>query len=245
MIRYMPWIVAPFLALAACDSDSDSDTTDTTGGDSSDTADTNVTPGTSAVTGVNTNVTVTTPTRNAGCDNTDVDNANHGAKYPWGGATINGTTYTCDRCPNGLADFQGKWRAHGFAADGETPDYSKGGDATTDDAEVLFIDGNTWYSQLHDQQEGKSVETRGWFFCSQKPEHPNEHLFWYTIEAKPEGQLGATSGEYNESDVILSQGGDKKLIAWYDTVGGASSASIGYCKIGTVSNGQTCNNPFE
>ena len=243
MKRYMPWIAVPFFALAACDSDDGNTTTpdgttDTTGSDT-------VTPGTSAVTGVNTNVTVTAPTRNANCDNTEVDNGNNGAKYPWGGLTVDGTAYTCNRCPTGLADFQGKWRAHGFADDQVTPDYDKGNDADTGDAEVLFIDGNTWYSHLSDHQDQKSVETRGWFVCTQQPEHPNEHLFWVTLQAVPEGTLGANNGDINESDVILSSGSDKKLIAWYDSTTSEQNVQIGYCKIGTSSGGQTCNDPFE
>lgn len=247
MKRYMPWIAIPFFALAACDSDDGNngtpDATDTTGGDTG--ADT-VTPGTSALTGVNTNVTVTAPTRNPNCDSTEVDNGNNGTKYPWGGLTVDGTAYTCNKCPTGLADFQGKWRAHGFQdADETQPDYTKGGDADTGDAEVLYIDGNTWYSHLHDHQEMKSVETRGWFVCTQQPEHPNEHLYWVTLQAVPEGTLGANNGDINESDVILSSGGDKKLIAWYDSTTSEQNVQIGYCKIGTSSGGQTCNDPFE
>jgi len=248
MKRYIPFMFVPFVALAACGDDA---TTTTPDGDATMTPDgetageTVVTPGTSALTGVNTNVTVTTPTRNANCDSTEVDNGNNGAKYPWGGLTANEKNYTCNRCPTGLADFQGMWRAHGFAADESTPDYDKGSDAATGDAEILFIDGNTWYSNFHDEQEGKSVETRGWFVCTQQPEQANEHLYWVTLSAVPEGTLGANNGDINESDVILSQGTDKKLIAWYDAVGGNTSASIGYCKIGTSSGGKTCNNPFQ
>ncbi len=246
MKRYMPFMFVPFVAFAACDSDdttkADADAAVTPDGD---TAAETVNPGTSALTGVNTNVQVTTPTRNANCDNGEVDNGNNGAKYPWGGLNADGKDFTCNRCPTGIVDFQGEWRAHGFAADETTPDYTKGSDAGTGDAEILFIDGNTWYSHFHDQQEGKSVETRGWFLCTQQPEHPNEHIFWVTLQAVPAGNLGANNGDINESDVILSSGTDKKLIAWYDEVGGNTSAQIGYCKIGTSSGGQTCNNPFE
>ena len=243
MKRAMRWIFVPFFALVGCDSssggtDATSDA-DTTGGD------TTVAPGTSALTGVNTNVTVTAPTRNANCDNTEVDNGNNGAKYPWGGLTAGTTTYTCNKCPTGLADFQGKWRAHGYKADMTTPDYSKGADAATDDAEIFYVDGNTYYSHFHDQQEGKSVETRGWYVCTQQPEHAHEHIFWVTLEATPAGVLGSNAGDIGESDVILSQGSDKKLITWYDEVDGATSLQMGYCKIGTSSGSQTCNNPFE
>jgi len=244
MKRFMALVAVPFFALAACDSDSGggSDTTDTTGGDTNP-GDT--TPGTSALTGVSVNVQVNTPTPNAGCDATEVDQVQHGAKYPWGGLSAGGKAYTCNKCPTGLGDFQGKWRAHGFAADETTPDYDKGANADSDDAEALFIDGNTWYSHFHDQQAGQSVETRGWFFCSQQPEHPNEHLFWVTLQATPAGALDANAGDINESDVILSAGEDNRLIAWYDDVGGQTNVQIGYCKIGSVKDGKTCNDPFE
>lgn len=246
MKRFMPIMFVPFVAFAACDSDpetkADADATSTPDGD---TAQETVTPGTSALTGVDTNVTVTTPTPNAGCDQTKVDNGNNGAKYPFGGLEVGGKSYTCDKCPTGLKEFQGKWRAHGFAADETTPDYDLGSDASTGDAEILFIDGNTWYSQIHDKQLQQSVETRGWLLCSQKPEHPNEHLFWTTLSAVPAGTLGANNGDINESDVILSSGSDKVLIAWYDEVGGNTSVQIGYCKVGTSSGGKECNNPFE
>src|SRR5262249_23177232 len=119
MKRYMSLVVVPIFALAACgddnkgSSDSTSDTTadtshpDTSGGD---TTPGDGAPGTSALTGVSTNVQVTTPTPNAGCDATKVDNGVNGAKYPWGGLTAGGVSYTCNSCPTGLKDFQGKWR---------------------------------------------------------------------------------------------------------------------------------------
>jgi hypothetical protein len=247
MKRYMSLIVVPVFALAACGDDNGGGGTDTTGSDGTTSPDGETTspPGTSQLTGVNTNVQVTVPQRNANCDDSRVDNATHGARYPWGGLTAGERTFTCNRCPSGLGDFQGMWRAHGFAADQSTPDYNKGSDAANDDAELLFIDGNTWYSRLHDHQSGQSVETRGWFVCTQQPEHPNEHLFWVTLQATPAGVFGANAGDINESDVILSSGTDKKLIAWYDDVGGNTSVQIGYCKIGTQSGSQTCNNPFN
>ncbi len=246
MKRYMPWVVMPFLTLLGCDSD-DSNPSDTTGGDTTDTTggDTvpdTVTPGVSALTGVNTNVTVTEPTPNAGCAASEVDNGDHGASYPWGGLTAAGTSYTCNKCPSGLQDFQGMFRAHGFAADETTPDYDKGADASSDDAELLYIDGNTFYFKLYDKQTNTTDEARGWFFCSQKPENNGEHLFWVVTD----GIQGAPQdGDINRTDVILSQGADRKLISYFDELTGQTNVQIGYCKIGTSSGGKTCNNPFE
>jgi hypothetical protein len=231
----------PFVALFGCDSD-DKKTTDTTADATGDVGAETSTPGVSPLTGVNTNVTVTTPTRNANCDDSKVDTGNHGAKYPWGGLTAGGMTFTCNKCPTGLADFQGMYRAHGFADDKTTPDYEKGGSAATGDAELLVIDGNTWYSKVYDKQSNTTQETRGWFFCSQKPEHPNEHLFWVNTEVvQGEAQVGGV----NRSDVILSQGTDRKLIFWFDELAGDTNVQIAYCKVGTTFNGKTCNNPFN
>jgi hypothetical protein len=241
-------MAVPALALAACGDDDTGGTTDATtqsDGTGSPDGEVNTPVGTSALTGVNTNVSVNTPTANPSCPANEVDNGSKGIKYPWGGLTADGKNYTCNKCPTGLADFQGMWRSHGFGADEATPDYSKGGDADIDDAEIFYIDGNTWYSMFRDLQTNQTLETRGWFVCTQQPEHPNEHLFWVTLEAIPAGTFGANAGSIDESDVILSQGSDKKLIFWYDSVGGNTGIQIGYCKIGTTSNGQTCNNPFE
>jgi len=106
MKRYMPFMFVPFVALAACDSDDTSTTdTDATSQPDGDTAQETVAPGTSALTGVNTNVQVTTPTANPNCDSSEVDNGNNGAKYPWGGLNADGTDFTCNKCPTGLADL--------------------------------------------------------------------------------------------------------------------------------------------
>ena len=63
------------------------------------------------------------------------------------------------------------------------------------DAEIFYVDGNTWYDMFSDHQTQQTLVTRGWFFCTQKPEHPNEHLFWMTTEADPAGTFGATSDD--------------------------------------------------
>lgn len=253
MIRYMPWIAAPFFALAACDSDSgSSDTTDTTGGDTT-TGDTNVPAGTSALTGVNTNVTVTAPTRNAACDNGEVDNANHGAKYPWGGLTVGTTNYTCNACPGGLEALQGQWRFFLFDND-DNEDYTS--PAASDYAEVVYIDGNTWYTKIYDSQASpKTVEARGYYACLQQPEHPNKHLLWVTLEATPTGAQGWSAGEAFGSDVPLIGGASGKdwRAYWYNdprdtnadfnkTTGGDDEKP--YCQFGSSAGGKTCSNPF-
>lgn len=249
MKRIMPWVVMPLLAsfpLVACDSDDGNnntgDTTDTTQpGDTTDTTQ----PGVSALTGVNTNVTVTPPTPNASCDASEVDTGTHGSTYPWGGLSAGGSSYTCNKCPSGLQDFQGSFRAHGYAEDETTPDYDKGNSAATGDAEILFIDGNTWYSKLYLKDGDITEEKRGYFFCSQQPEHPNEHLFWVITEVVDDGGSGLEAGDVLRTDVILSQGTDRKLIYWFRDLTGQLYDQFGYCKIGTQAEGKTCNNPFN
>lgn len=221
------------------DSTTGTDSTSDTG-PGSDTTASSISP----CTGVETAVNVTTPTPNPSCDPNEIDRGPFGfVNYPWGGLSAGGKTWTCNKCPGGIRDFQGKWRAHGFTPDGEI-DYSLGSDAGPDDAEILFIDGNTFYNRIYDRQEGQTVELRGWFFCGQQPEQANEHLFWVVLDAVPDGTWGYTAGTVFESDVILSWANDRKLITWFDDLGASTSADIGYCQIGTSAGGQFCNDPF-
>lgn len=247
MKRIMPWVVMPLLAsfpLVACDSDdgekdTTSDTTDTSQpGDTTDTTQ----PGVSALTGVNTNVTVTTPTPNASCNAEAVDTGTHGAKYPWGGLTAGDTSFTCNKCPAGLPNFSGRWRAHGYVDNSDEPDYSKG--STASEAEIFYIDGNTWYSHWV-KPDGTEFEVRGWFFCSQQPEHPNEHYFWKSLETVPASALGGDIPEVYRSNVKLDAGGDRVLFEWFYELTGTTLYQTGYCRIGTTYNGQNCNDPFN
>lgn len=242
MKRFMPWVVTPFLALAACDSDEGNNNTDTT--DTTQPSDTNDTtqPGVSALTGVNTNVTVTTPTPNASCAADEVDTGDYGATYPWGGLTAGGVSYTCNRCPSGLESLQGRWRAHGWAEDEVTPDYTIG--SQSDEGEVLYIDGNTWYSHWV-KPDGTEFEVRGWFLCSQQPEHPNEHYFWVSLEAVPASALGNDVKAIYRSNVKLDAGVNNVLFEWFNELTGSGLYQTGYCKIGTERGGVECNNPFE
>lgn len=135
---------------------------------------------------------------------------------------------------------------HGFAADDVTPDLSIGSDLTTD-ADVLYVDGNTWYRRQYDQETRTSVETRGWYMCSQQPEHPNEHLFWKVILGEPDGALGVSTCDVLETDVVLPAGQNRILMAWYKQLGGSVAPQVGYCRIGSEEEflGRPCNDPFE
>lgn len=247
MKRIMPWVVMPLLAsfpLVACDSDdgekdTTSDTSDTSQpGDTTDTTQ----PGVSALTGVNTNVTVTTPTPNASCNAGAVDTGTHGAKYPWGGLTAGSSNFTCNKCPGGIDSLQGRWRAHGWQEDKITPDYEIG--SQSNEGEILYIDGNTWYSHWV-KPDGTEFEVRGWYMCSQQPEHPNEHLFWVSLEAVPSSALGNEVKSIYRSNVKLDAGINNMLFEWFNELTGSGLYQTGYCKIGTERGGVTCNNPFE
>lgn len=195
----------------------------------------------SALTGVYTDVSVTAPPRNPLCHDSSIDSRVHGARYPWAGLEVAGILYTCNRCPTGLETLQGRFRAHGYAEDNETPDFSEGGDAATGDADLLEVDGNTWHRKRYGPASRQLIESRGWFFCSQQPEHPNEHLFWVSTEvvAGP-GAVGDTA----RSDVVLSAGRDRHLISWFAEVDGSLFYQSSYCRIGTAQNGKVCTDPF-
>ncbi|MCC6619713.1 MAG: hypothetical protein IT385_00570 [Deltaproteobacteria bacterium] len=247
--------IVPFM-LIGCGDDGDggSDTTTTTS--TTDTS-TDTTPGVSPVTGVNTNLNITNPNpTNSGCDGSTAQTNTTGAKYPWGGLTVSGTNYTCNGCPFGYGVAQGMYRLHGFADENGDPcnpedagceaDYTTP-DAATDLAEILYFDGNTWYSKYKDVKAAggpQTVESRGYYFCSMKPENPNAHVFWYTTDAEPEGTLGANTGDIKRSDVILGTAANL-LIFWFDGLTGETGNQYKYCRLGEVDTyGNTCANPF-
>ena len=261
MKRFMPLFLAPALAISACDSDggTTNNTTDTststdtsTGGDTNtgggDTGPSTDTGGggsatQSELTGVETNVSVTPVTPNASCDASEVDNTDHGATYPFGGLEVEGTSYTCNKCPNGNKELQGSWRTHGWKADNEDEvDYSIGSEAT--DANVLLVDGNTFSYEVR-QTDGANYIARGYYVCTQKPEHPNEHIFWQVVETEPANVLGTPDvpGLWR-TDVVLNSGPDNILLFWFAALTGDQQYSLGYCRVGSTVGDQTCNNPL-
>ncbi|MFO0747687.1 MAG: hypothetical protein U1F43_18780 [Myxococcota bacterium] len=256
MKRLQYLLVAPFF-LIACgdDTGSGTDATNTTNGDTS-TGD--VAPGTSALTGVNTNVTKTNPNpTNANCDLSTAINNTSGAKYPWGGLTVSGRTYTCNGCPNGYAIAQGEYRAHGFSDSNGAACAAQGDDCTsdfsfpnpdTDLAEYFAFDGNTWKRQYHDVKGNKQATANGWYFCGMKPEGPQAHVVWYTLSASGDADIAAKD-QIVESDVILGSENDIHIF-WFDDVNAINGTTPGiafdYCKIGTSDpNGVACDNPFK
>ncbi|MFO0747625.1 MAG: hypothetical protein U1F43_18445 [Myxococcota bacterium] len=256
MRRYaMTSAVAALLAIGACSDDKT--TTDTSTGDTTSTTDTTTDTSTTDTTGGNTSaVTGVTkpanpkaePTPNAGCatsDNLSYE-ATAGFTYPWEGATVDGTTYTCDGCKTGDSKLQGQWRVHGFVnADGTGDMDYDFPDPATDYAETLFVDGNTWVSHIKDVKASSEGTVRGFYFCSQKPEMATQHLFWIVTASddadKPVGYVF-------ETDVVLSAGGDNLILDWYDEPGSVGNQDFQYCRLGTKNGDnaeQTCTNPFQ
>ena len=254
--------LALVLSLTAACNDSGSgtpdttDTTDTTANDTttSDTQTTNATEttvatdtdtgevaaGTSPLTGVNTNVTVTEPTPNAACATADHPSAaTGGAEYPWGGLTVGTTAYTCNGCPDGLPELQGSWRLHGFQdpPNDETPDYNYP-DPATKGAFELLVDGNTFMVRDSDPSAGTDVVSRGWYFCSQKPENDHKYLYWVDL-----GKSGADA--ITRTDTVLTDGTNNLLLFFFaNAVSGTESLPYPLCRLGTTRNGQTCDDPF-
>ncbi|TNF30734.1 MAG: hypothetical protein EP329_13415 [Deltaproteobacteria bacterium] len=234
---HLAWAFAALFLVAACGDDGGGTTTDTTNGTDTVTTDTNTNANTSSVTGVSSEgVTCTEPTPAAGCTGANSDASNVGFEYPWCGLTAGSTTYTCQGCPMGRLNFQGKYRAvkDGLASPPvlDFDNYK----------ETLFIDGNTFSIHIVDDSGGVTTG-KGWFMCAEKPEQLNEHTYWMFTEASsPDGAW--TAGTVLESDHIIVQGTDQAVISWYDSVGAQTYVDLEYCRIGSQLSGVECTDPF-
>ncbi len=255
-LRRLSFACLSATGLLACNDDGGTTTTDatdaTTQGDTAsevvatttDTGPTDtVTPtGTSALTGVKWDVPgITAPTPNAACATAGTQVlTSTGVTYPWGGLTAGGTTYTCNGCPQGHPDMQGRWRVHGFEeTDLNNVDYSFYSDSTKDRAVDMFVDGNTFMFTENDETALQTVTvSRGWYFCSMKPENGAQHLFWTNLDAQ-----GVNSDTY-ETDVVLAQGGNNVAWFFFHELGGDKGIWYAFCRIGSTANGTTCNDPF-
>jgi hypothetical protein len=248
--------LASLLGFAACDSDSDGDgvsaNPDVPGDTTSAVGTTQVakpagvsfcTSGTatkSDVTCVETAVAVGPVTPDAACDAASIIRLEGGLGYPWGGATIGAKSFTCNGCPNGLPELQGRWRAHGFVPDTDDMDY-RYPDAKTDLATVLFVDGNTFYAAEADARDGSSWQSRGFYFCGMKPESGGKHIYWADLDAR-----GAIVN-WTRTEPILSRGPDNLLIKYFNSatdLGDPTGFNYPYCRIGSSRDGQICNSPF-
>lgn len=250
MQRFFPLIIL----LAACGPDDETKTDATTPTTTAtDTASPNDTTGsqTSQLTGVTTPASPDPePTANAGCAGaTNLTYApTEGLAYPWQGLDLGAKDYTCNGCKSGDPNLQGSWRVHGFANPDGTGDMDYDHpDALTDYGETLKIDGNTFEVHIRDatQPEGERDSIyRGWYFCSQKPEQNNEHLYWVVTEVDDGEQ---TVGTVIETDVVLTGGANNINMYWYEAPGAPQSLNLQYCRVGTTNpdnNAQICNAPF-
>lgn len=196
----------------------------------------------SGITGVETNASVTEPTQNPACFSGDSVVDHNGLGYPWGGANLADTSFTCNGCPNGLPVLQGRFRLHGFKPNSDEVDYSEP-NPVTDYASVLFVDGNTFYVATHDAREGKSTWSSGYYFCSMKAENGAKHLYWQDLDSAKAENVGG----WTRTDTILSQGsGNNLLIKFFDTVDTSNGGGLNYpyCRIGSSTDGQVCFDPF-
>ncbi len=196
----------------------------------------------SGITGVETNVQVTAPTPNEACFIGDSVISSSGPAYPFGGATIAGTTFTCNGCPNGVPEMQGRYRVHGFAENSDSVDYSIP-DPSVGRADVLFVDGNTFYYGTHNPVTQQSFQSKGYFFCSMKAENSGKHLYWNDLEASDPQAIG----NWTRTDVVLSQSGGKNILLWYfdsPSTSDSGSVDVPYCRIGSTTDGQVCTDPF-
>jgi hypothetical protein len=183
------------------------------------------------------------PARHADCAAPD-SNA-YGPSYPWQGFTVSGTTYSCNRCPNGRKEIQGHWRAV-FDDTDPTVLYEK--DPTY--RERVIFNGNQFSMRLNGQDLGQSVDAtiEGWYFCGQKPEADNETVFFIVTSAAPDNAFAYETGYVFTSDLLTSDGGGGLLWAWYSgivTVAGSSwGGTAPYCLIGTMVGDKPCVDPF-
>lgn len=244
--------IAGLLAVAGCDSDGTTPSGDSGGDTPAAVGTTQVrkpagvsfcTSGTgtkSAVTCVETAVAVGPVTPDSACDPAQITTLAGGLGYPWGGATVGAKSFTCNGCPNGLPELQGRWRAHGFVDDSDEPDY-RYPDAKTDLATVLFVDGNTFYAAEADARDGSSWQSRGFYFCGMKPESGGKHIYWADLDAS-----GAIVN-WTRTDPILSSGPDNLLIKFFNSatnLGDTTGFNYGYCRLDSSRGGQVCNSPF-
>ncbi len=194
----------------------------------------------SDVTCVETNVSADPVTPNASCDPATIIALEGALTYPWGGAEVGAKSFTCNGCPNGLPELQGEFRAHGFVDDSDEPDY-RYPDTKTDYATVLYVEGNTFYTATYDARAQRAGETRGFYFCSMKPENNAKHLYWADLDAN-----GAITN-WTRTDVVLTQGVDNLLLKFFNSATDLSDTTgfnYAYCRIGSSRGGQTCNSPF-
>jgi len=198
----------------------------------------------SALTCVETDVGVTPVTPNPQCAEADSEFPNPGGlTYPFGGLTVGGTSYTCNGCPNGHPDIQGRWRFHmmGRQENPDLVDYTLP-DPVTDYAQVLFVDGNTFYWGVRDVQEQRTAQHRGYYFCSMRTENSAKHIYWVFTDSDESDSVSRIL----RTDTILSGGSNNFLFSIFDSpTGGSEFQNFYYCRFGSSKDGHTCGDPMD
>lgn len=186
--------------------------------------------------------TCTEPTRSPTCTGPSYQATNAFA-YPWCGSSNGSDTYTCNGCPDGHPLLQGRFRAMGFC-DAMAGDPDVDTPVPSDFAELLFIEGNTWYARIKNGSNNSDYEARGWYFCSEQPENSNAHLFWVTTEVITDTSGTAQVGDTIRTDVPLDAGDGPLLFYFNELMGSDAGVNATYCKIGETVNGEECYDPF-
>ncbi len=174
------------------------------------------------------------------------DEGVYGTVIPWNGLDYEGKTYTCDECPGGIEQLQGTWRFYDCDPGVTVP-------ASSEYAEVLIFDGNTWTNRVAGTDLGQWVDatSTGFYFCSQKPENEKEVKVFVTQTMEPAGAWGRVVGDVWSSDIVGIETGMNDFLAWfYDGIATQETDDDWYfngcfCKVGDQLNGETCANPFS
>jgi len=206
----------------------------------------------SSVTGVRTDVEVSSVTPDPRCDAESVETGRFGATYPWGGYTHwdeDRTAFTCNRCPNGLSILQGSWTVIGRTDKGEgelDADLPDPGDWV----ETLRIDGNTYAIEMLDARSGEKWEYGGYYVCTQKPENGHDRVLWIPTRVVAAGPAGnqVSVGRAAVSDPPLASQDymGVVLLYWFrdGALTGGESLSMEYCRFGTDIDGKLCRDRF-
>lgn len=168
----------------------------------------------------------------------DPDLKIHGSQHvEWNGYETEGTTYTCNSCPGGVQDLQGRWRLVDFdTGDPEVP--LAGGDR-----EVLEFNGNTWKQTLDDDdpQYGRVTGiTQGWYFCGVKPEVNAELKVFIVSAADPPGVFGFDVGGHWAGQPLFAQTAKTMALQFHQSVTSESLGYFTYCRIGTTIGVEDC-----
>lgn len=119
------------------------------------------------------------------------DPAVHGSAVPWKGLVCGDQSFTCNRCPGGLASGQGSWRLIDTASDDPATELPGG------IAQRLIVDGNTWRLRRTWDDSGNTGDhaVTGWYLCSDPAEMQSADQVFFVATVVPEGALKYRVGD--------------------------------------------------